>query len=151
MATISGGDKLEAALRELAAKIDKGGTLRVGFLENSRNYPDGTSTPLVAAIQEFGAPSRGIPPRPFMRNMIAAKQGEWAPALAAVLKQNGYDATNALDQLGGGIARQLRQSIADTNDPPNAPSTIAKKGGASKPLVDTGHLLASIDHEVKET
>lgn len=147
MATISGGDKLEAALRELSAKIDKPGTLRVGFLERA-SYPDGKPVAMIAAIQEFGAPARGIPPRPFFRSMIAAKQNEWAPALAAILKQNGYDAPQALALLGDGIAGQLRQSVRDTKSPGNAASTIAKKG-FDDPLIDTGHLFQSIDSEVK--
>jgi hypothetical protein len=34
------------------------------------------------AVQEFGAPSRNIPPRPFFRNMIARKRNEWPTAVA---------------------------------------------------------------------
>lgn len=149
MATISGGDKLEAALRELAAKIDKGGTLRVGFFED-QNYPDGTSLPLVAATNEFGSPSRGIPPRPFMRNTIAAKSGEWAPALAAILKQNGYDAPQALDLMGTLIAGQIEQTISEFSSVPLKPSTIKKKG-FDKQLIDSGLMRGHVNHEVKET
>ena len=76
MATISGGQKLDAALREMASKVAVPATLRVGFLENAK-YPDGTPVAMVAAIQDYGAPGAGIPPRPFFRNMIADKQREW--------------------------------------------------------------------------
>jgi hypothetical protein len=103
---------------------------------------------MVAAVNEFGAPKAGIPPRPFFRGMIAAHKGEWPNAMAALLKENNYDAARVLQLTGEAIAGQLRQSIVDTNSPPNAPSTIARKG-AAKPLVDTGHMLASIDYEVK--
>lgn len=147
MATIRGGDKLAAALADIARKLDNGGTLRVGFLEKA-TYPDGKPVAMIAAINEYGAPAAGIPPRPFFRNMIAAKSGEWAPAIANLLPANGYDAVKVLDLAGAAIEGQLRQSIIDTNEPPNAPSTIAKKG-FNKPLVDTGHLLKSVDHEVK--
>ena len=77
MASISGGNKLEAALKAISAKINRPGTLRVGFLEGA-TYPDGTSIPMVAAVNEFGAPSRGIPPRPFFRTMVADKSSTWA-------------------------------------------------------------------------
>ena len=147
MATISGGKKLEAELMRLAQMVSKPATLRVGFLENA-TYPDGKQVAMIAAIQEFGAPSVGIPPRPFFRNMIAAKSREWGPALAGLLKANSLDAPKALEQLGAGIGGQLRQSIRDTNSPPLAVSTVARKG-FSKPLVQTGHMLNSIDHEVK--
>lgn len=146
MATIRGGEKLEAALKEIAAKASNASVVKVGFLANA-TYPDGTSVAMVAAINEYGAPGAGIPPRPFFRNMIAAKSGEWPRAIADLLKTNDYDAAKTLGQTGEAVKGQLAQSIVDTNTPPNAPSTIARKG-AAKPLVDSGHLLQSIDHEV---
>jgi len=147
MAKISGGEKLTAALRGIAEKASNAALVRVGFLENA-TYPDGKSVALIAAIQEFGAPSVGIPPRPYFRHMIAAKSGEWPDAIAGLLKTNDYDAAKTLGQTGQAVSGQLRQSIVDTNSPPNAPSTVARKGSA-KPLVDTGHMLASVDYEVK--
>lgn len=143
---LRGGEKLEAALREIADMVDGGGGVKVGFLANA-TYPDGTPVAMIAAIQDFGAPGAGIPPRPFFRNMIAEKSPEWPKAIADLLVQNGYDLAKTFEQVGQGIAGQLRQSIVDTNDPPLAPSTIARKG-FDKPLVDTGHMLNSIDYEV---
>jgi hypothetical protein len=176
MATISGGKALEQKLVELAAKLSKPGTLRVGFLENAR-YPSGQSVAFVAAIQEWGAPRAGIPPRSFFRSMVASKSREWPAAIAGLLKDNGYDATKALDLAGAAIAGQLRESIIATNAPPLSPITLMLRkwfpdhvgirgrdvgraaravaagestGGVStKPLVWTGHLLQSVDHEVK--
>jgi hypothetical protein len=148
MATIRGGKKFEAKLAEMIRLVSRPATLRVGFLENAR-YPDGTPVAMIAAIQDFGAPSVGIPPRPFFRNMIKNKEGEWPKAIAGVLKANNYDAVKTLEITGAAIAGQLRQSIIDTNSPPLAPSTIRRKGFA-KPLVDTGHMLNSVDYEVQE-
>ena len=97
MVTVRGGDKLENALRDVAARLGGKKTLRVGFLEDA-TYPAGkpkalraaykarkkagekgavggalygTSVAMVAAIQNYGAPRAGIPPRPFFNNMIA--------------------------------------------------------------------------------
>lgn len=147
MATISGGERLATALREMASKVAKPATLRVGFLENAR-YPDGTPVAMVAAINEYGAPSRGQPPRPFFRRMIAKHVGEWPSAIGDLLKANEYDAAKALDLTGATIAGQLRQSITDLVDPPLAPSTIRRKG-FDKPLIDSGDMRRSVDHEVK--
>lgn len=144
---ISGGDKFEKVLAEIAHKIGPAARLRVGFLEGA-TYPDGKPVGMIAAIQDFGAPGAGIPPRPFFRNMIAAKSPEWPAAIAGLLKQTDYDVARALKLAGEGIAGQLRQSIIDTNTPPLAESTIRRKG-FSKPLVDTGHMLNSVDYEVK--
>lgn len=53
MVALSGGDKLEAALLEIAKKVGEKAELRVGFLEGA-TYPDGTPVAKIAAIQEFG-------------------------------------------------------------------------------------------------
>lgn len=147
MASIKGDKKLEGALAHLATQVSKPGTLRVGFLENA-TYPDGTPVAMIAAIQNYGAPGAGIPPRPFFSNMVAAKKGGWPKAVEENLKANGYDATKALVAVGEGIARQLRESVINTNAPALKPATIKRKGSA-KPLVDTGHMLGSVDFDVK--
>jgi hypothetical protein len=147
MATITGGKKLEAELRRLAGQVAKPAMLRVGFLEGAR-YPDGTPVAMVAAIDEFGAPSRGQPPRPAFRNMIAAKSGEWPAAVAGLLKSNDYDAEKTLQLAGAAIAGQLRQSISTITSPPLKPATIKRKG-FDKPWIETSHLLNSVDFEVK--
>lgn len=147
MVAIRGGDRLEARLRQIAAGLKRGGTVRVGFLENAK-YPDGKPVAMIALIQDMGAPGAGIPPRPFFRNMIANKQSEWPSAIAGLLRSTNYDVDKALGQTGAAIAGQLRQSIIDTNDPPLSPTTIRRKGFA-KPLIDTSHMINSVDFEVK--
>lgn len=144
---ISGGDKLRARLAELSRKLSKGGEVKVGFLADS-TYPNGMKTALVAAFNEFGVPSHGQPPRPFFRSMVAEKSPEWPAAIEGLLVANDYDVDKTLAQTGEAIAGQLRQSIVDLTEPPLAPSTVARKGGVTKPLIDTGHLLASVDYEV---
>lgn len=147
MAATRGGDKFEAALKSIAEKASNASLVRVGFLENA-TYPDGKPVAMIAAIQEYGAPSVGIPPRPYFRSMIAAKSPEWPAAIAGLLKTNDYDAAQTLGQTGEAVKGQLQESIVQTNSPPNAPSTIARKGH-DKPLVDSGHMLKSVDYEVK--
>lgn len=176
---IKGGDKLEAALDEIAKNIKKAASVHVGFLEGA-TYPGGMPVAAIAAIQEFGAPKAGIPPRPFFRTMIEAKSVEWPKAIAGLLKANDYDARKTLDIAGEAIEGQLRESIIDVNEPALSPVTLmlrkmrsedqslvvtgttvaeARKrvadgestdGVSTKPLDDTGHLIASVGHEVKE-
>jgi len=172
---MKGGEKLKALLQDIAQKVDHVPTLRVGFLENA-TYPNGMPVAAVAAIQEFGAPRAGIPPRPFFRNMIADKEAEWPKAIGQLIKDNNYDIDRAFDLAGFAIEGQLRQSIIDTNEPPLSPvtlmirkmktegATITKSslaiararlasgesvsGVPTKPLVETGHMLNSVDHQV---
>ena len=72
MATLRGGEKLQEYIDRLATSVARDPKVDVGFLEGAL-YPDGTSVALVAAVNEFGAPSRGQPPRPYFRRMIAAR------------------------------------------------------------------------------
>lgn len=161
MATIRGGKKFEAALARIAYSLSKPATLRVGFLEDSA-YPNGTSVAMVAAIQNFGAPKVGIPPRPFFSNMVRDKSPRWPSAIAKNLKDTNYDEDLTLKRMGDGIRDQLQQSIRDTNSPPLAESTLARRGASgvvydpedpetfrAKPLIDTGYMLNSVDFEIK--
>lgn len=146
LVSLRGGAKLDRYLAELSRKVARGATLRVGFLENAV-YPDGTKIALVAAVQNFGSPTNGIPPRPFFTNMIATKSDGWGPELGSLLKANDYNAVLSLTQLGGIMTGQLVLSIHETNDPPLSPKTIARKGFA-KPLIDKGDMWKYVNQEV---
>lgn len=147
MATVRGGDRASKVIKELAERLARPVTLRVGFLENAR-YPSGTPVAMIAAIQNYGAPRANIPPRPFFSNMVAAKSPEWPEAISRLLQQNNYDIVKTLRLTGEAIKGQLQQSIRDTNSPPLRPATITRKGSA-KPLIHTGHLLNSVAYSVK--
>lgn len=160
MATVKGGQKFEAALAILAAKLGQPRTLRVGFLAGA-TYPDGTSVAMVAAIQNFGAPSVGIPPRPFFSNMVAKRSPSWPQGIATQLKATGNDVDATLNITGDVIRSQLQLEIRATNSPPLAESTLRRRGytGApynpkdpktfgAKPLIDTGHMINSVDKEI---
>lgn len=149
MATFSGGEKLQAVLRELSDKIKDSG-VRVGFLENA-TYPDGQPVAAVAAFNNFG--TRNAPPRPFFSNMVEEEKDGWGDALAKLCKETNYDIPKVMALMGEGIKGQLQQAIIDFNDPPDSEETIARKRskhGADATLVDTGHMLNSVDYEVKE-
>lgn len=191
--SMSGGDKLKAYLQKIQQNLASAGaspSVQIGFLSGA-TYPDGTSLPMVAAIQEFGgtinrapgqvtvfrkrsasgthflrngqfvkrresnfstthatpAYSSTIPPRPYFRNMIKQNGPSWPKAIAVLLKNNEFDAKKVLGLMGQLIKGQLQQSILSNTPPPNAPSTIARKGHA-RTLIDTGHMLATVDYEI---
>jgi hypothetical protein len=145
--SFSGGEKLEAYLKEMSKKVGSPATLRVGFLEGA-TYPAGISVATIALLNEYGVPSHNQPPRPFFRRMIADKKNGWGPALGKNLVAHNYDAKAALELMGDGIGGQLREAIIGFTDPPNAPSTIRRKG-FDAPLRDTKHMLMSVDHDVR--
>lgn len=145
--SLKGGEALTRRLKEMADRLGQGGSLRVGFLEGA-TYPDGTPVALVAAANEFGRPDQNQPPRPFFRQMIAEKQGAWPKSLGAVAKASDYDIDQTLGRMGEGIKGQLQASIQKLDNPPLAPSTVAAKG-FEKPLIDTGHMMNSVDYEIE--
>lgn len=192
MVILKGGEKMKAALDEMARKLSSPATLKVGFLEGS-TYPNGTPVAYVAAINEFGATidvgahqttifrninkegdflnggrfvradkanfasdhdvaaySIKIPSRPFFRNMIADRSSAWPGQLASILKATDYDVVDSLKKFGKMVSEQLQQSILSTKTPPNAPSTIRGKG-FDNPLINTSHMLNSVDYEVDLT
>lgn len=153
--------KFPSALDTIIEKLGKPAALRVGFLEKSK-YPDGTYVAMVAAIQNYGAPQAKIPPRPFFSNMVAEKKGEWPKAIADLLIANDYDVWETLQTTGQTIVGQLQQSIRDTNSPPLADSTLARRGVAgmkfdptdpstygAKPLIHTSLMINSAAFEIK--
>lgn len=173
--SLSGGDKLEARLSEIASNLANGGSVKIGFLSGA-TYPDGTPVAYIAAIQNFGAPAKGIPARPFFTQMIAEKSPGWGDTLATLLATHDYDVETVLGLMGQGIAGQLREAIVNMNEPANSPVTnllkqrfpMGKESGmtfddvlqawsdvaggatapAGKPLVWSGHMLNSVDYEV---
>jgi hypothetical protein len=178
---MKGGEKLKARLEEIARMAAKADVVNVGWLENA-TYPDKAGTPVaaIAAIQEFGAPSVGIPARPFFRGMIAAHKGEWPKQLGKIIKATDYDSDTALGNMGELIKGQLQAAIIATNEPALSPITVMLRGmrshdqdlvvtgktvgeaarrvdedltnyGAStKVLNDSGHLLNTVDYKVKK-
>lgn len=147
MATLRGGDRLGPALRELASKVDRPSTLRVGFLEG-RTYPNRDHTPVafVAAMNEFG--NGRAPPRPFFRRMIRLGERHWGADLARLLKVTKYDVPRTLGLLGEQLKGELVQSITDQAYAPLAQSTIDRKGFATT-LLETAVMKNSVDAEVK--
>ena len=147
MAKLRGGEKWQRELDRIAKGLASGAALDVGFLPGA-TYPNGTPVALVAAVQEYGSPKIGIPPRPCFRQMVVEDSPHWGADTAALLKRNGYDAGGALDLMGAAIKGELVQKIATFEGAPLAPASIARKG-FDKQLISTGHLVNSVDYIVK--
>jgi len=145
MANVKGGDKLDRVLADIARQLGNGkASVQVGFMGNATE-PDGTPVALVAALNEYGTGK--IPPRPFFRTMIDEHADEWPVNLATALKSTKFNTVTSLGLVGLRIRDQLRRSIRDFSSPPNAPSTIARKG-FNNPLIDTSTMLKSATFKV---
>lgn len=146
--SFAGGDKLESVLAEIVKKLGSAKEIKVGFMSGSK-YPDGTSVAMVAAINNFGAPAAGIPPRPFFSKMVAEKSPLWGERLASILKGADGNAKVAMNRMGYAIASDLQQSILDGNWEANAKSTQKAKGFKNNtPLIDTANMINSVQYDV---
>jgi hypothetical protein len=188
---ISGGNRIESALKRIADKVGKANVVKVGFLEGA-DYPSGEPIAYIASIQEWGGKAtipahtqtvyrevnkKGtafnqngrfvkaskanfasdhhvdeytvvIPSRPFFRTMIKTESPHWGSDLAKILKKNEFDTVRSLALMGVSIENALVKSIRNWSDPPNAPSTVAKKG-FNKPLISSGTMMRAVSSEVE--
>ena len=151
--TVRGGTAFKQRLTQIASNLSSGKSLKVGFLADA-TYDDGTPVALVAAANEFGKMVMTKAgeyyfqlPRPFFRNMISANSAQWPGEFSQLIRSSNYDARLALGLMGERIKSQLQESIRELNSPPLAESTIKHKG-FDKPLIDSDHMLNSVDYAV---
>lgn len=152
-----GAERLKLLLQGVTNKVGK-----VGFFETSK-YEDGTPVAYVATIQEYGAPERGIPPRPFMRPTIAEKQNEWkglAEQGARAMLDGKATGEQVLEVIGLKAAGDIRKAISAVTTPALKPATVAARlrgykdkqtvGSLTKPLVHTGVMLNAVTSVVED-
>lgn len=133
--------------------------VEAGFFETAK-YSDGTPVAYIATIQEFGYPEGNIPSRPFFRNAIKANEKKWEAASSQLMLsviEGKISKEQALEQLGQlikgdiqesilvGDFEQLKQSTLDARQ-----SRKRTEGVAKKPLIDTGHMMRSVDYVVEK-
>ena len=143
-------DKIKATLDRVPKEFN-GLVAQVG-LPSGINYEDGTPVAQVAAIQEFGAPAKKIPPRPFIRPTVAEQKEQWTKIIAKSIPKVVEDkmtAFDVLDLVGRVAAADIQTKISSIYSPPLSPITIKRKG-SSKPLIETGLMLASVSNAVNK-
>jgi len=124
----------------------------VGIVDGSIAYDDGTPVADVAFWNEFGTDT-GIPARPALRTAVADSKKELRKvgrlnATKIVAGQLRFDA--GMRQLARIVRDAMKLSILEWSTPPNAPSTIKRKG-FDDPLIDTGLYHDSIDFKLLKT
>lgn len=90
-----------------------------------------------------------IPARPWLDVGVAKASDEYVEIFKEGAKKN-WPAEKILNQVGSVAAASAQEFMVDLKTPPNAPSTIRKKG-SSNPLVDTGALKQSVTYSITES
>lgn len=122
--------------------------------ETDKAVEEGTPYPLAlqAYIKEHGSPAYRVPPRPFLEPGIEKHLDLVESGMKAALQDvlDGGDGKAQRERLGATMAAKVQAYFQEDNGwPPNAPSTIKKKGSA-QPLVDTGALRQSITYIIRQ-
>lgn len=128
---------------------------KVGYFPSAK-YTDGTPIAYVASIQEYGVPSKSIPPRPFFRPTADRRMSAWKQVFAYKVKEfmqgRGF-AKDAFDEVGNLARGEIDRAISDVYDPKLVKATIAARARRAhmkvedvsvKPLVDTGAMKAHL-------
>lgn len=152
-------DKIKVALDKLPKEFtDK--VAKVGWFEDAQ-YEDGTPVASIAIQNEFGAPAKRIPPRPFMRPTIVEKRDAWVKIMADGVRatlNGGISGEIVLQGVGLQAQGDVQKTITLVMTPPLSPKTIAARrakyktgrvtASLTKPLIDSGVMMASITHVV---
>lgn len=171
-------DKINARLSNVPRQFE-GKVAQFGFPKGAE-YEDGTSVAYVAAIQNYGAPEVGIPPRPFMEPTVKDHQAEWVKLLAAGVKKvgdGGLTAFDVLDGVGRMAVADIQEEIAHISEPALSQVTVLLRkwrkegrtitgktvgeaaaaiaagvdpGSDNKPLNDSGLMIASVRNAVNK-
>lgn len=93
-----------------------------------------------ALALNYGVPAKKIPPRPFMDDFAVKFERFLATELVHYIdiRDGGISFAHA-ESLAGVGKKLMERVINDWQIPPNAPSTIQRKG-FNDPLVETGHM-----------
>jgi hypothetical protein len=108
-------------------------------------------------VNEFGTTQAGknknitIPERSFIRSTYNKQYKKVHKRFDQIVKSfsnRSYNVVSKMKLIGMEQAAETQKTITDLRTPPNATSTIAKKG-SSNPLIDTGELRSKISSEVR--
>lgn len=142
-------------LAKLLKSYDNKEVLAVGYPASETGgiaYPDGTPVTLVAAVNNYGSQSMGIPARPFMQEgakaAIAGDAGSVAATLVPLLNQGKITVAEILRQMGPYAEASFKGVFTGVAWTPNADYTVKKKG-SSQPLIDTALLRNTLTHVVR--
>lgn len=137
----------DMGLRALTRGVKKmdGAMVEAGIFEGEASPGEGGITMAkLGAIHEYGTET--IPERSWMRSTDSENRREyqgWVDAVYVKAMKGSISLLSELTAVGERIASDFRRKITSLRTPPNAPSTVARKG-SSNPLIDTGAMRQSV-------
>jgi len=143
-------DKGWKEIKKRFPELDGAG-VKVGVTADAGSYTGGVSLALVAAVLHYGRDG-SVKKWPFIRNGIAKGKSKLDKLRIDLIKQyitNSASLDTLLNKLGL-LGKSLIQKEIKTVTSPALSETTTLRKKSTKPLIDTGQLLNSIDYEVKK-
>jgi len=155
-----------AILHDLRAVEAMDPKVFVGLLQDKgqeRTEDGGITLAGYAAVNEFGSDDGRVPERSFLRSTVDDNRGKYLVALDKLAGkvidgarkggpgQGVVALERGLGLLGERARKDVKDTIRDLRDPPNAPMTLAKKYPAENPLIHTKRMSQSISYHVDLT
>ncbi len=133
--------KLSAVVKQMReTKNNAGKRVAVGILKRADE-----DLKMIAAVNEFGSHDGHIPSRPAFRMALRDRTlREYVRAQMVEYYRSNQTLDTALRSIGKRMKETVQRYIGSGIPPPNAPSTIKKKGHG-RTLIDTGRYQRSID------
>lgn len=146
--------RLEKYMRDIKSNY----VARVGILGGDASAPhdseSGMTNSAIGLVHEFGSQDGNIPPRSFLRMPLETQQNKLIEIFEdhpevkkAIAEGNTKYALKIIGFYGEQIVKDAFRSSGFGQWKPNAPATVRKKG-SSRPLIDTGKLIASVSSDV---
>ena len=135
-----GGGKLQITLRDMERRF------RTAYAHAGTFDAESAKK---GAINEFGDPGHGLPPRPFMATTFRRYYKKWLQTILTELRKSTATSRTALSVAGLEAATDICKTLqsAPSLFKENRPSTIAKKG-FDYPLLETGKMFKSIRYKI---
>jgi hypothetical protein len=149
-------DKQIATLKAATSKKVEAGWFESDRYGGTKGNSVGVPVAKIARIMEFGAEIERsdttiiIPSRPFMRgawSAFRAARKQVQTKMAKQLIEKKITSDQYLAQIGLLLEGFIAKSIKNGGWQKNADPTVAKKG-FDKPLIDTGHMLKTVNSKV---
>ena len=132
--------------KKFRKKLDNKVKITVGVHEEESSRFDGKNNVEIGTKHEFGI---GVPQRSFLRSTIFENTKAYIKALKNIGRiTEKKDRQKACEELAVQVETDIKEKIKSNIPPPNAMSTVRKKGSTT-PLIDTEQLLSSIKGKVQ--
>lgn len=140
--------------RDMASAVVKAGVLAgaiypadmIRDARTGREYPDpraGMPVASIAAALEYGVGQNH--PRPFMQQTVAQRRKEWTEGVVKLVK-SGQSPAQAVGIIGQVMKEDIMKTVTDW--PADNSAAWAATKGFNHGLIQTSHLLKSIDSQV---